>query len=447
MNLSDLKAAEYNPRTIKSEALTGLKISLDQFGDISGIVFNKRTGNLVAGHQRVKALTEQHGDLKISFTTDTSGVIWTPDGKEFFVRFVDWEEKKEKAANIAANSQTITGEFTDKLSLVLEEVRLEVPEIYSGLMFDRIELPLLDLYQGKVQEDNFDIEEELSKISEPGTKNGDVYLLGVHRLMCGDSTSEEDVSKLMNGQKAKLIFTDPPYNVDYKSQAGYSYDSEKFGSNGQKIFNDDKSDEDCLAFYSAVLKNLYNHSEDEATLYWWFANSNFHLNRQALVDNKWHLSQTIIWLKNSFVFSRGQDYHRCYEPCMLGWKKGKKHFKITTALNNLTDIFSLDYQDFQQQMDIWFERRDPTNKYIHPTQKPVRLAERALKKNSQVNDIVVDLFGGSGSTLIACEQMRRKAYLMEMDPKFCDAIVTRYLKFVNSNCVQKENGEVFNAGL
>ncbi len=447
MNLSDLKAAEYNPRTIKSEALTGLKISLNQFGDISGIVFNKRTGNLVAGHQRVKALTEQYGDLKISFTTDLSGVIWTPDGKEFFVRFVEWDEKKEMAANIAANSQTITGEFTDKLSLVLDEIRLDTPEVYSGLMFDRIEIPLLDKYQGKVQEDNFDIEDELSKISEPKTKRGDVYLLGPHRLMCGDSTSSADVALLMDEQKAKMIFTDPPYNVDYKSQAGYSYDSEKFGSNGQKIFNDDKSDDDCLTFYSAVLENLYNHSEEDATLYWWFANSNFHLNRQALIDNKWHLSQTIIWLKNSFVFSRGQDYHRCYEPCMLGWKRGKKHFKITTALNNLTDVFSLDYQDFQQQMDVWFERRDATNKYIHPTQKPVRLAERALKKNSQVSDIVVDLFGGSGSTLIACEQMRRKAFIMEMDPKFCDAIINRYIKFMNIEKVEKEKGELVNASI
>ncbi|MBS3945301.1 MAG: DNA modification methylase [Melioribacter sp.] len=447
MNLSDLKAADYNPRMIEDEAFNGLQISIEQFGDISGIVFNKRTGNLVAGHQRVKALVDQYGDLEILGINEDEGKIELPTGAVFKVRFVNWDGKKERAANIAANSETITGRFTDKLSLVLDEVRLELPDIYSGLMFEKIEMPLLDLYQGRIVEDNFDAEDEVKKITEPETKKGDVYLLGPHRLMCGDSTSKEDISTLMDGEKAKLIFTDPPYNVDYKSQAGYSYESEKFGSNGQKIFNDNKNDEDCIAFYSAVLKNLYDFTEDDVTLYWWFANSNYHLNRQALIDNNWHLSQTIIWLKNSFVFSRGQDYHRCYEPCIVGWKKGKKHFKITSALNNLVDIFSLEFHDFQHQFDIWYERRDATNKYIHPTQKPVRLAERALKKNSQVNDIVVDLFGGSGSTLIACEQMKRRAYLMELDPKFCDAIVKRYMKFTNSNCIQKENGEFVNASI
>lgn len=177
MNLLDLKAAEYNPRVIKDEAFTGLKISLDQFGGISGIVFNKRTGNLVAGHQRVKALIDQYGNLEIIKISEDEGKIELLTGDVFKVRFVNWDEKKEKAANIAANSETITGEF---------------PEIYSDLMFERIELPLLDLYQGKVSEDNFDVGEEVSKITEPVTKQGDVYLLGPHRLMCGDSASGEN---------------------------------------------------------------------------------------------------------------------------------------------------------------------------------------------------------------------------------------------------------------
>lgn len=142
------------------------------------------------------------------------------------------------------------------------------------------------------------------------------------------------------------------------------------------------------------------------------------------------MSQIIIWLKNSPVFSRGQDYHRCYEPCMLGWKKGQAHY-TNKKINNLRDVFGLEFQDFEELLDVWYQHRDATQNYLHPTQKPVRLAERALKKNSQREDIVLDVFGGSGSTLMACEQMERAAYLMELDPKYCDVIVKRWEKYTD----------------
>lgn len=145
----------------------------------------------------------------------------------------------------------------------------------------------------------------------------------------------------------------------------------------------------------------------------------------ALKEAGWHISQTLIWLKNSMIFSFGQDYHRIYEPVMFGWKDGKKHYS-NHQLSSLKEVFSLDLDDFSELMDVWYQQRDNTQEYIHPTQKPVRLAERALKKNSQPNDIVIDLFGGSGSTLMACEQLKRKARLMEMDPKYVDAIIMRW---------------------
>ncbi len=436
MKLSDLKEAPYNPRQISDEALNGLKISLDRFGDLSGITFNTRTGHLVAGHQRIKALREEYGDIEF----DGEKIV-TPDGKEFRVRFVDWDESKEKAANIAANSETITGEFTDDVQGLLEEIRLSMDDLYDGLHFDKIEIPEVDFDVNKVEEDDFDVQSELDKISKPKSKRGDLYQLGRHRLLCGDSTGPTDIGKLMDGDKARLIFTDPPYNVDYKSPGGLSYNSKKFGGSGGKIFNDNKSDGECLQFYTDVLINLYENSTDDVTIYWWFANRNNAINRAAFEAANWHMSQIIIWLKNSFVFSRGQDYHRMYEPCMLGWKKGKKHFR-TRGLNNFSDVFNLEFDDFVEQFDVWYEKRDNTAKYVHPTQKPVRLPERALKKNSIKNDIVLDVFGGSGSTMIACEQLSRKCYSMELDPKFVDVIVTRYVKYTGNKNIMLNGKEI-----
>ena len=254
--------------------------------------------------------------------------------------------------------------------------------------------------------------------------------------MCGSSTSREDFERLMGGNKGRLVFTDPPYNVDYKSPAGLTYSSKKYGGNGGKIFNDNLSDKECLAFYTETLKNLYKNTTDDATIYWWFASKNHGVNEEALKEAGWHISQQIIWLKNSMVLSRGQDYHRVYEPCMVGWKKKQVHYKDKN-ITNLQDVILLDKETFAEQLDVWYEKRDNTVNYVHPTQKPVRLAERALKRNSKSGDIVIDAFSGSGSTLIACEQLGRKCYAMEIDPKYCDVIVKRWEKQAGKKAVKK----------
>lgn len=162
------------------------------------------------------------------------------------------------------------------------------------------------------------------------------------------------------------------------------------------------------------------------------------------------MAQILIWLKEQLIFSIGQDYHRCYEPCMFGWKEGKKHF-TNKKLSNWTDVIKLgDKKEFQDYLDIWFEPRDKRNEYVHLTQKPVALAMRGLRKNSAHGDIVIDLFGGSGSTLLACEKLGRKARLMELDPKYCDVIIKRYCNFrgvneeeiyANAVCLQPEEKE------
>ncbi len=304
------------------------------------------------------------------------------------------------------------------MELVIEELKDLDEDILELTGFDK------DIV-AEIEEDEFDAEEEYKKIKEANAKVGDIYALGEHRLMCGDSAKADDVGKLMGGKLGRMIFTDPPYNVDYHSPGGLDYSSTKFGGTGGKIFNDNKSDEDCLQFYADVLKNLSDFSTDDATIYWWFANKNNSINRQAFEMAGWHMSQIIIWLKNSMVFSRGQDYHRQYEPCMLGWKKKQSHYK-NKKINNLKDVFNLDFDDYNEMLDVWFEKRDVTQKYVHPTQKPLRLPERALKKNSEPGDIVIDLFGGSGSTLMACDQLKRKCCSMELDPKYVDVIIKRW---------------------
>lgn len=338
------------------------------------------------------------------------------------VVYVELDEKREKELNLRLNRNL--GDWNWDL---LKDFEID---LLKDVGFNKNELDKLI----NLQEDKFDADEEYQKIKEPKTKLGDIYQLGNHRLICGDAIKKEDVEKLMGGIQARLIFTDPPYNVDYKSQSGNSYSEGKY--EGKKIFNDNKSDEDCLKFYINALKNIYDFSTDDACIYWWLAfNINGFINQLAFKESGWKLSQMIIWLKNSMIFSKGCDYHRLHEPCFFGWKNGKSHFS-NKRICNLKDVFNLDYDSFEELSDVWYENRDKIIEYEHPTQKPVRLAERALKKNSEMGDIILDVFGGSGSTLIACEQLDRKCYMMELDPKYCDVIINRWEIFTNKKATK-----------
>lgn len=198
------------------------------------------------------------------------------------------------------------------------------------------------------------------------------------------------------------------------------------------MWNDDKDPEIAQAFYTAVLTQLRSYSTEDASLYWWFANKMNWINRHAWIDSGWYMAQILVWLKEQMIFSLGQDYHRCYEPCMFGWKAGSAHF-TNHKIADAKDVFSLEARAFHELPDVWYQRRDKINEYVHPTQKPVKLAERALRNNTLPGDLVADVFGGSGSTLIACDQLARPCYLMELDPKYCDVILTRWATYANVN--------------
>lgn len=410
-SINQLIFAEYNPRRINKHDFAKLVQSIKEFGFIEPVVINK-DHTIIGGHMRVRAAQE------LKFT-------------EVPCVEVDLPKEKEKALNLALNR--IHGEWDeDKLAELLFELE-NLPEVELTGFSESEVAKVLDTVR-HAKEDDFDTAKELEAIKEPTAKLGDLYQLGRHRLLCGDATLPESWVQLMGDERANLIFTDPPYNVDYQSPAGLSYSSTKYGDSG-KIFNDNKSDEDCVAFYVEVLKNLLTYSTDDAPIYWWFANKNNHLNRQAFELAGWHFSQIVIWLKNSFVFSRGQDYHRVYEPCMFGWKKGKTHYS-NKQYANYADVFNTNFAEFEEMLDVWYAHRDNTNEYVHPTQKPVKLAERALKKSSKIGSKIVDAFGGSGSTIIACENLNRSAYVMELDPKFVDVIIKRWEQFTGEKAVK-----------
>lgn len=227
------------------------------------------------------------------------------------------------------------------------------------------------------------------------------------------------------GGKARIVFTDPPYMVDYKSQRGISYNAGKFKHHRADVFNDDLDDEEAMNLYTEAAKNAYDYTLNDACIYWWHASKKQHLNRDALMKAGWHMSQIIIWVKDGLILSKGQLFHRAYEPCIVGWKDGNKHF-MNRLVADMKDVWSLGTKDFAELADVWYQHRDPTANYVHPTQKPVALATRALKRSTQIGDSVLDLFAGSGSTLMACENNNRICFAMELDPAYCDVIRKRY---------------------
>lgn len=412
--INDLIPYAKNPRVITKSELKSLTESLEKF-DLAEIPAIDTDNTIIAGHQRLAV-------MKLLDRGDEVIDVRVPDHK--------LTEDEFREYNIRSN-RNVANWAWDMLeeNNTLDELK--------GWGFTSNEL---DRYIFDTKEDGFDAEKAYKEIDKPCVVQGEVYKLGRHQLMCGDST--KDVATLMGGNKARLIFTDAPYNVNYKPQKGAVIDSKTHtrGYGDEGIFNDNKSPDDCVAFYTAVLQQLYKNTTDDCAIYWWFAMNNYELNFKAFQAAGWRISQVIMWVKSYMTFSRGVDYHRQYEPCMFGWKDKKTHYR-NQKIHDFKDVFNLDYKDFQELFDVWYEKRDSLKDYVHPTQKPVRLAERGIKKSSEMDDIVVDLFGGSGSTLICCDQMSRVCYTMEIDPKFAQTILLRYVKFTGDDPVRLSDGK------
>lgn len=384
MKLSELNPAKYNPRKqLKpgDKDFEKLKNSIENFGYVELIVVNESNNNtVISGHQRLSVL--QHLGI-----TEAECVI------------VNMDTASEKALNIAMNK--VSGEWNEQL---LADLIADLKDMDFNIDLTGFEAPEIDMLFSKVhdknvEEDDFDTEEALEE--EPFVKPGDIWYLGKHRLMCGDSTKAEDVSKLLDGAKANLCVTDPPYNCSYE------------GGTGMTIMNDSMSKDDFYNFLLSAFKNIYDNLADGGAVYIFHSDAEKVNFFNATVDAGFHYSTTCIWVKDSLVLGR-MDYQMQHEPIIYAFKDTAKHKW---------------YSD-RKQTTVWnFDR--PTRSKLHPTTKPVPLISYPIKNSSLVNGIVLDLFGGSGSTLIACEQLDRIAYLMELDPKYASVIVMRYKKYTD----------------
>lgn len=379
ISIEKLKPAEYNPRKDlkpEDEEYQKIKKSLTEFGYVAPIIVNADM-TVIGGHQRLKVLKE------LGYT-------------EIECNIVDLDKDKEKALNIALNK--ITGEWDNaKLEELLAELKeTEIDMDATGFSFDEVDNMLKDITGSK--EDDFDIDQALDEIEEPISKTGDVWVLGRHRLMCGNSTQKDDVMHLMNNQDADMILTDPPYNVDYVGKT----------SEALKIENDNMSETEFYNFLLDAFRNMFDSIKYGGSIYVFHADIEGLNFRNAFKAVGFKLAQCLVWVKNTFVMGR-QDYQWRHEPILYGWKEGAGHYFVDNR---------------KQSTVLEFDK--PSRNAEHPTMKPIDLLVYLIKNSSKENDIILDLFGGSGSTLIAAEQIQRTCYIMELDPKYCDVIIKRW---------------------
>ena len=408
--VNDLIPYINNSRTHSEEQVNQIVASINEFGFTNPLLIDEKD-NIIAGHGRLlaskKLKMEEVPCIVLSGLT----------------------EAQKKAYIIADNKMALNAGWDEELlKIELENLKeLDFDLELTGFNVDELD----DIFQveeeQEIVEDDFDIEPP----EEPKAKLGDIYQLGNHRLMCGDSTSEEDVAKLMNGEIADLVVTDPPYNVAIEN------------SQGMTIKNDNMEKSQFLEFLTKAFNCLNISLKKGGAFYVWFA-SREHINFEtALNKNGLEVRQELIWNKNSLILGR-QDYQWKHEPCLYGWKDGDSHYfiddrKQTTIIEDKKpDIKKMKKEEMKKLLEeIYSDKTSttiinedkPSVNDLHPTMKPIQLIARQVKNSSKVGEKVLDLFGGSGSTIITCEQLNRKCYTMEYDPKYVDVIIKRWEQF------------------
>ncbi len=407
MKISRIHRADYNPRVeLKPDdpVYEKLKSSIKTFGFCEPLVFNSRTGQLVGGHQRLTVLKD------LGYT-------------EAEVVVVDLPLEQEKAFNIALNK--IQGGWDEhKLALLLDELT-EAPEFdveLTGFETDEISDILdraLNADSPQAKEEDFDVEEALDRENPAVTQPGDLIVLGEHRLLCGDSGKPSALRKLIRNRKVHLLFTDPPYNVDYHGGNRPQPDKarQKQSQQWQRIHCDNLTQDQYIKWLGKVLRNVRTFLAAGAPVYIWNGHRQFGPMHELLGAIGIKVSCVITWAKESFAIGYG-DYNQQTEFCFYGWLENNGAHKWYGPTNEST---------------LWQIHRDPTREYRHPTQKALELAERAIHNSSLRGQIVLDTFLGSGTTLIAAQRLSRKCFGIEIDPHYCDVIVRRWFTFVGAD--------------
>lgn len=381
MKLADLDPAPYNPRTISKEAMAGLTASLRRFGLVQPIVWNKRSKQIVGGHQRRDALID-HGI------------------EEADVLVVDLDPMDEKALNVALNNPGIAGEFTDDLQDLLIELKEKSPEAFTDLLLEELLIDTAHL-------DDIVEDEAPPPPVVPVSKLGDLIQMGNHLLLCGDSCAPTDIERLLKaaGGQADMVFTDPPYGVKFGDD-NHNPRAKKWDA----IANDEKKGDGLYDFSLQWVASILIAAKAPAPVYCWSASmdSGYEIMR-ALKDGGIHVQSQIIWVKNTLVLGQA-DYQWKHEICWYGWVEGKNHY----------------WNGGRALTSIWEFSKDANSSYVHPMQKPVALAANAIHNSCPPDGTVLDLFSGSGSTLMACQQKNRRFIGIELDPKYCDVIIKRW---------------------
>lgn len=397
--VNDLLPQEVNPRLISDKQLRDLKKSLKKFNlvEIPAIDLD---GTILAGHQRIKV-------LKL-----------LGRGEEFIdVRIPNRKLTKEEADEYIIGSNALGGDWDfEKLKLFDFDLLLE-----AGM--DEVELVSFWDTEKEVIDDNFDPEKELRDITEPQTKQGDLIELGRHRLICGDSTDTEVIKKLCGDNTVSMIYSDPPYNIklDYSKGIGGKQD---YGGN----VKDDRTHEEYGSFITDTLTSALTVAEPDTHIFYWCDQAYIGLFQEIYRNIGITNKRVCLWIKNSQNPTPNVAFNKCYEPCVYG-VRGKPY--IAPDVTNLTEVMNKEIgtgNDSYDHLDIWLTKRLSGKEYEHATSKPPQLHEKAIRRCTKPNDIILDSFGGSGSTLIAGEQLGRTVYLIEKEPRFCDLIVRRFNK-------------------
>lgn len=380
-DINDLIPYIRNARTHSESQIAQIAASIKEFGFLSPILIAE-DNTILAGHGRLAAARKL-------------GLKQVPCVKESHLT-----ETQRRAYIIADNKLSLNAGWDDEM-LAIELSELQGADFELELLgFDESELASIFEDDKEVEDDDFDVEEELNKPCF--SKAGDIWTLGRHRLICGDSTKEETYKSLMEDKKANLVVTDPPYNVNYEGSAG-------------KIKNDNMNTDKFYNFLLDAFSNMEKVMADDASIYVFHADTEGLNFRKAFNDAGFYLSGCCIWKKPSLVLGRS-PYQWQHEPCLYGWKKKGKH----------------QWYSGRKETTIW-EFENPKKNADHPTMKPIALLAYPITNSSMSNTLILDPFGGSGSTLIACEQTDRSCYTIELDEKFCDVIVKRYIEQVGTN--------------
>lgn len=399
--VNDLVPQDINPRSISDKQMSDLKKSLKRYNlvEIPAIDLN---GEILAGHQRIKALQ------------------LLGRGEEFIdVRVPNRQLTKEESERYLIASNALGGDWN------FEKLKSFDLDLLVDVGFDQVDLSHLWDNELEVKEEDFDVEEEIKKIKEPKTKPGDLIYLGSHRLLCGSSTEPKNLKRLFGEQKASMIYSDPPYNINLNYSKGIG-GKKDYGGN----VNDNRTYEEYKGFIKETLVAALSVTSPNSHIFYWCDQTYIgliqELYRELGIVNK----RVCLWLKNSQNPTPKVAFNKCYEPAVYGIL-GRPY--IAPSIQNLNEVLNKDtttgnnlLEEALDELDIWLVKRLSGQSYEHATSKPPKLHDKAIRRCTKPGDIILDSFSGSGSTIIAGEQLKRKVYAIELEPIFCDLTIRRY---------------------